>query len=301
MIQIANPLYDTVFKYLMQDERAAKCLLTAVLDRPIELLEVLPQEQAYISSEHNDLSIVRFDYRATIREDNGELKKVLIELQKVKRVVDIERFRNYLGENYSKLDQVDGKALSLPIATIYLLGFELNVRRPVLRIGRHYIDPVSKEVVEGTDAFIEALTHDAYFVQIPLLPEKQQSRVERVLAVFSQKWKVEPEKNKRALYLQLPDELKNDDNAPLVDRLTLAITDPDVRKNVRNEESYDRLLEREFNKEREEGMEKGIEKGIDMGKRETAINTAKEMKKDGEPIEKIVRYTKLSIEEINAL
>ena len=31
MIYVANPLYDAVFKYMMEDERIAKTLLSALL------------------------------------------------------------------------------------------------------------------------------------------------------------------------------------------------------------------------------------------------------------------------------
>ena len=40
----------------------------------------------------------------------------------------------------------------------------------------------------------------------------------------------------------------------------------------------------------EEGFEKGIEEGIEKGKQEREIELAKDMLKDNEPIEKIIRY-----------
>ncbi len=33
MIYVANPLYDAVFKYLMEDERVAKTILSALLKK----------------------------------------------------------------------------------------------------------------------------------------------------------------------------------------------------------------------------------------------------------------------------
>jgi predicted transposase/invertase (TIGR01784 family) len=46
---------------------------------------------------------------------------------------------------------------------------------------------------------------------------------------------------------------------------------------------------------------KGIEQGIEKGKLEEAITIAREMKKDGLPLSQIVKFTKLSIEEIEKL
>ncbi|MCC8399686.1 MAG: hypothetical protein LN563_03850, partial [Rickettsia endosymbiont of Platyusa sonomae] len=47
--------------------------------------------------------------------------------------------------------------------------------------------------------------------------------------------------------------------------------------------------------------QKGREEGIEKGIKEKAIVTAKEMLIDNEPMERIVKYTKLTIEEIEKL
>ncbi len=49
------------------------------------------------------------------------------------------------------------------------------------------------------------------------------------------------------------------------------------------------------------GMKEGIEKGIEKGKHEANLEIAREMIADGETDEKIVKYTKLSKEEISEL
>ena len=36
MVNIANPIYDTVFKYLMEDERIAKTLISALLKKDFD-------------------------------------------------------------------------------------------------------------------------------------------------------------------------------------------------------------------------------------------------------------------------
>ena len=51
----------------------------------------------------------------------------------------------------------------------------------------------------------------------------------------------------------------------------------------------------------EKGIELGIEKGIPQGEIIKARKMAKKMKDKGEPIDKIVEYTGLSIEEIEKL
>ena len=282
MRHIANPIYDVVFKYLMQDNAAAKLLLSAILDQPIELLEVLPQEYTVRSGARPELAVIRFDYRAIIREPNGSTKKVLIELQKIHQLLDIGRFRHYLGTNYSTPNQVEGVDQHLPIITIYLLGFGLEVKSPVIRVGGTYIDAVTKTAIEGTDAFIEALTHQAYFIQIPLLPDKQKTRVERVLSVFSQKWVVD---KKNRFSMQYPDDLTHEDNLLLINRLGEVLADTEMQNQAFEEESFDRVLAREFNQQfhkgeaigLEKGKLEGIEEGIKKGKLESKRATLRSL------------------------
>ena len=63
----------------------------------------------------------------------------------------------------------------------------------------------------------------------------------------------------------------------------------EVKSNPNVEVEFMTLLERDREK---------LEEGREEGKKEERINLAKEMLKDKEPIEKIMKYTKLSKEEI---
>lgn len=50
MITVANPIYDIVFKYLMEDERIARTILSALLQKDIIRVEVRPHE--YSNNKH---------------------------------------------------------------------------------------------------------------------------------------------------------------------------------------------------------------------------------------------------------
>ncbi|TKC60376.1 hypothetical protein FBD94_15845 [Pedobacter hiemivivus] len=52
---------------------------------------------------------------------------------------------------------------------------------------------------------------------------------------------------------------------------------------------------------KKEGLEKGIQKGIEKGEHKKALEMAKEMLVEKEPLERIAKYTKLSIKEIEVL
>ena len=55
MAKVCNPIYDTVFKYLMEDERVAKVLLGGILNKKIVAVEIKGHECAYQSDENNNL------------------------------------------------------------------------------------------------------------------------------------------------------------------------------------------------------------------------------------------------------
>lgn len=63
----------------------------------------------------------------------------------------------------------------------------------------------------------------------------------------------------------------------------------------------DRAKNQAFEQGIERGLEQGIEQGIEQGRRENALKTAFEMKKEGIPVEQIIKFTKLSVEEIQML
>jgi hypothetical protein len=247
---IANPLYDVVFKYLLEDIDIAKALLSTILGEEILHLEVKPQETATEISPDGNIRIVRFDFKATIESPNGELKKVLIELQKLKKALDVMRFRRYLGDNYSKEDDVilaDGTMtkMPLPIVTIYILGFALtHLKKAVVKVNREYKDMLTGEIIENVkEDFIELLTHDSYVIQVRLLPTKTKSKLERILQIFNPQFKTD---DKHKL------DFTGDTDEPIVqkmlNRLQRAIADDDMRHKMDFEDEIERILEREARK-----------------------------------------------------
>ena len=91
MTIIANPIYDAVFKFLMEDKKVAKILLSALLKKEIIDLEMRRHE--YTSMEQTRISLFRIDFSAKIRESDGSEHLVLIELQKTWLITETLRFR----------------------------------------------------------------------------------------------------------------------------------------------------------------------------------------------------------------
>ena len=83
------------------------------------------------------------------------------------------------------------------------------------------------------------------------------------------------------------DKIAEKDKGTLVKNIHRRVIE--VKSNPNVEVEFMTLLERDREK---------LEEGREEGKKEERINLAKEMLKDKEPIEKIMKYTKLSKEEI---
>lgn len=236
---IANPIYDSVFKYLMEDTRVARRLLSILTGEEILEIETRSQEQT-LRDELRMLTLLRLDFVAVILTKTGERKNILIELQKGKQPIDILRFRRYLGQHYTKQDVVDGVKTELPLLVVYFLGFKLGVQYPVLKVNRVYRDAVSGRTIEERDAFIEKLSHDCFVVQIPLLPQRTQNKVEKVLSVFNQKW-VKDEQNNWIMNFQ--GDTDDEDLNLVTSRLHTAAQDEAVQQQIEAEEAFESALD----------------------------------------------------------
>ena len=129
-MRIANPMYDAAFKYLMDDQAAARLLVGAVLGEEVESLQALPQERSARPSPappQEMLTVRRVDFAATVRTASGDRLRVLVEVQKARFTDEVMRFQ-----------------------------------------------------------FVEALSHDCWVVQVPLLASRRRTDLERLLSVFDQ-------------------------------------------------------------------------------------------------------------------
>ena len=198
-MRIANPMYDAAFKYLMDDQAAARLLVGAVLDEEVESLQALPQESSVRAAPPGPsgelLTVRRVDFAATVRTVGGERLRVLVEVQKARFTDEVMRFREYLGRHYADRDNydagADGRRRHRPLRAIYILGECLpRTAATVLRVAREYLDGVSGERLSEREEFVEALSHDCWMVQVPLLASRRRSDLERLLSVFDQELRV---------------------------------------------------------------------------------------------------------------
>ncbi len=245
MVTVANPIYDIVFKYLMEDERIARTILSALLKENITKVEVRPHE--YANDKRDSLSVFRIDFGATVLKADGSEQLILIELQKTWLETETLRFRQYLGVQYQNPKNIVDKSNdrhALPMVAVYLLGHKVgDIEEPVLYVRHHSYDYNDNLVTKGLpNPFVDSLTHDSIIVQIPRLHGQINNRLDKVLSIFDQTHK----DMGNGQVINLDDSLYQDDAdmQHILHRLLMAATDADMRQDMNVEDEYFSVIEK---------------------------------------------------------
>ena len=237
-MRIANPMYDAAFKYLMDDDASARLLVGAVLGEETEHLQPLPQERSVRTSPPPApgeptpaelFTVRRVDFAATVRTASGDLLRVLVEVQKARFTDEVMRFREYLGRHYADRNNYDaapdGRRRHRPLRAIYILGECLpHTTATVLRVAREYLDGVTGQRLAEREEFVEALSHDCWVVQVPLLASRRSSDLERLLSVFDQQRQVAGERG----VLEIDERELPERYTPVLRRLAGAVSSVEV-------------------------------------------------------------------------
>ena len=246
ILHVANPIYDSVFKYIMADERISKTILSALLKKDVVKVDMRPHE--YSNTTRDTLSMFRIDFAATVREkdaESGELKDrvILIELQKTWLDTETLRFRQYLVAQYSSKLNIRNdspKGFAYPMVAVYLLGHRVgDIKEPVVYVNHDVYDYNGKVVKDGKEEpFVESLTHNSIIVQIPLLKGRVNNRLEKVLSVFDQSRMDDDDKQ----LLKIDEEKYegDDDMMYMLHMLTAAAADSAMRQDMNVEDEYTR-------------------------------------------------------------
>ena len=242
---VANPIYDSVFKFLMEDERIAKTVLSALLKKDVVSVEMRRHEHPNIT--HDKISMFRIDFAARVREDNGDVRLILIELQKTWLDTETLRFRRYLAAQYNAEENImkdgDNKGFAVPMVAVYLLGHRIgDIDKAVVYASHETLDYDGQVVENGKkDPFISSLIHDSIIVQIPLLHGKINNKLDKVLSVFDQSYR--DASNQQLLCLDPKAYEGDNDMMYILRRLSMAAMSAEVRQEMNDEDEFYSLLE----------------------------------------------------------
>ena len=242
---VANPIYDSVFKFLMEDERIAKTVLSALLKKEVVSVEMRRHEHPNVT--RDNISMFRIDFAARVKEEDGSVQLILIELQKTWLDTETLRFRRYLALQYNAEENMQkegkNKGYAIPMVAVYLLGHRIgDIDKAVVYVGHKAVDYDGHIVEHGdTDPFINSLIHDSIIVQIPLLHGKINNRLDKVLSVFDQTNR--DAENQQIMRLEAVNYEDDSEMMYLLHRLSLATMSAEVRQEMNDEDEYYSAIE----------------------------------------------------------
>ena len=194
MAHVVNPIYDTVFKYIMQDEKVGNILKTKVVS-------IQMNNNEYAAMLPDGKKVFKLDFSATILDRDGKQQLVHIEVQKALEEGEIMRFRSYLGAIYMDstkkyLETIQNPKTKeettvehpLPIHSIYILGHELGdgLSESVMH-GENIFKDQDGNIIQipANNDYINGLTHTVTFVIAPLTKKNVKTHLDRLLTIFS--------------------------------------------------------------------------------------------------------------------
>ncbi len=253
-MEIANPMYDAVFKHLMDDGRIAKLLLSALTGFDIVSLTPLPQELAVDTEgkpfrHRYPLSVYRLDYSARIKDKHGAEHIVIVEIQREKVHRQDMRFRKYLGKQYLNSDfytstrSTSGasRVSGIPILPIYFLGEPLEgfEETPLILVDRVPVDLYTRASLNGTNPFLNSLFHAGIVVNTCALRQSGGSELETLLSIFNPLYQTDNPHIMSVNEALFPPKYRG-----ILKRLHTLIQDRDVRDKMQVEDEF--LTEMQF-------------------------------------------------------
>ncbi len=201
---IANPLYDTFFKKLMENDRVAKFFIGTLFEQNIHALQVITQEfpnpknvdksssetigsMEQQSQEVSSKNFFQLDFIVTILTDTGEPEKVHVEIQKIKNFIEPRMLSNFQAVHYNRKGTFDYEKRKLPSITIYILGFNLpEIQSACIKLENTYEDLISNKKINHKIDFIEKLSQDCYILQVNRITERSETSLDKLLSIFEQ-------------------------------------------------------------------------------------------------------------------
>ncbi len=283
MAYVVNPIYDTVFKYIMQDEKVAKVLIGNILKTKVVSIQMNNNEYAAMLPDGK--KVFKLDFSATILDKENKQQLVHIEVQKALEEGEIMRFRHYLGAIYmdstKKYQEIIKNPKTkeditvehpLPIHTIYILGHELGsgLNNSVMH-GENIFKDQDGNIIQipPNNDYINGLTHTVSFVIAPLTKKNVKTHLDRLLSIFSD---CEPNKEEIEIDEYFDD---SDDYRTLMKALQKASVDKQLRGNLELEQ-YEWAKQTKLMKRNTELLEQLTQKDAQLTQKDAQLTLQQE-------------------------
>jgi hypothetical protein len=191
---IANPLYDHVLKYLMEDDISARKFLSAIIGEEVVKLSFAPKKyvEEMIKVQERTYNIYRLYFTARIRTADSDFLTVMIELQKVSSCLNSTWLKRYLDSEYQNKENSypdKGKRPAKPVYCIFFIGGGLGIKGvPVIEVNPIAVDVITGKPLQNIhNEFMMSLRHRSWIIQIPELTGYCRNDLEILLGIFDKK------------------------------------------------------------------------------------------------------------------
>ncbi len=258
-IVIPNPIYDVVFKYLMEDNLSAKIILSTLINEKIKKLTFEPishTEKIQDTKTEKTIKLFHLDFTAVIEKPDGKEELIMIEIQKANKASDIFRFKRYISVNFQKKQEkeiinprtqaVEKIHKPLRLIPIFILNFRIEneVNDLIIKTNREKLGVFKGKKLKKDNEFIDNLSFDIWVVQLPNLSQIKEKDYEhdayktklyQLLKLFDQEAQNKNNKHRLLIIKALfPKFLER-----VVNRLKSADADnPDLENQMNAEDEY---------------------------------------------------------------
>ncbi len=320
-IIIPNPIYDVVFRYLMEDAESALIVISTLINEKIKKLQLEPlthteKKENQIDIEiqdpktKDDIKLFHLDFTATIELPDGSEELIMIEIQKASEPDDIFRFKRYISKNFQKKQEkeiTDPKTQAIEtvnkpikLIPIFILNFRIEneIYDLLIRTNRIKTGIFKNKTLQKHNEFIDNLSYDILVVQLPYLnnitendykDDEYKQKLYALLKLFDQKSKIKDNEHRlRIIRKFFPGFLDR-----VIKRLQAASTEnPDLEEQMFAEDEFLKTLIKRDNKINflEEQLDK---KNKDLKEKEKTIE---EKEKTIEEKEKIIEEKEKALE-----
>ena len=220
IVYIANPLYDVVFKRIMEEERIAKTFWSAILQREVVSIKIC--QDGFRNIKSNSISIFKMGFVASIKNNGNSNELTNIRLYKTWVDTDILEPRQHLAwQRYTEENNPDDIGdESLPTISVFLLAH---------RIG-DFETPVASPAP------------GSFIIQLPIISKVRNASQKKVLSIFNQARTCKEDKH--LLKVDYTPYDGDTDIDYLIKMLLSMASDPDIQYQMNIEDEYISLLEK---------------------------------------------------------
>jgi len=329
-IIIPNPIYDVVFRYLMEDPDSAMIVISTLINEKIKKLHLEPithseKNENWTKIEiqdpktKDDIFLFHLDFTAIIELPDGSEEMIMIELQKASEPDDIFRFKRYISKNFQRKQEkeiTDPKTQAIEtvkkpirLIPIFILNFRIEneINDLLIKTNRTKTGIYKNKNLQKHNEFIDNLSYDIWVVQLPNLhhvveddykDDDYKRKLYTLLKLFDQKSIVKNNEHRlRIIRKFFPGFLDR-----VIKRIQAAsIDNPNLEEQMFAEDEYLKtLIKRDNRITYLEGELDKKDKALE-DKDKVIIEFAKSLKENGVPIDVIHKKTGLRIDAIERL